>query len=333
MRHKLTALFATSIAFLTAVVLAATLQNIVGTVTFSVNGGPSRGTQVRFVDAMNAELLSSVITDDFGRYDSGAIPIGSYRVQFLGPGVPNQYAGAGGVNDFCSGTIVPVSASTTTTLDVQVVSCGLELPSCGPVKALPGGEIPGILRLSGRVVDAATGVPLQGIRVSLLESFSAEPVVILTTDAAGWYAYDSQEPAVWVFRIRFTDPGGTYAPQFYGTDADAFCGAATVNPAIQLMADGFLKRVPPEQLTQQLADTVQSYNLPPNVSTLLGTPLTQARKLLSDDRDGNNGAACAQLASFLTRVDVLERRGELSAVEANELRRLGANLRTELGCQ
>jgi hypothetical protein len=219
-----------------------------------------------------------------------------------------------------------VPASTTTPLDADMVRCSQEY--CGPAYESPGGR-----SIAGRVVDAATGVPVQGIRVSVLEAFSAKPVLMLTTDAAGWYATEYPVALPHLLRIRFTDPGGTYAPQFYGTGADAFCSGATVDTRIQLTAHGFLERVPPEQLTQQLADTVQSYNLPPNVSTLLGTPLTQARKLLSDDRDGNNGAACAQLASFLTRVDVLERRGELSAVEANELRRLGANLRTELGCQ
>jgi hypothetical protein len=325
-RDRLTAPIGIAIALLTTVVLAVALQNIAGTVTDWVTGEPLSGIEVSFLDATNAERLASATADDFGRYDSGTLPIGSYRVRF--PGQRSQYFGAGGVDDFCAGTIVPVDASMTTALDTPLIACPKE-DECGPRKAVTG-EV----SLSGTVVDAATGAPLQGIRVSVLEAFSAEPFLTLTTDAAGSYAYTAEPAYLPAVRIRFTDPGGVYAPQFYGAGADAFCSAATVDAMnTKARADGFLERVPPDQLTRQLADTVQSYALPPDVSTMLGTPLTQVRKLLADDRDGNNAAACGQLSSFGTRVDVQERRGELSATEASELRRLTATLRTELGCR
>jgi hypothetical protein len=119
--------------------------------------------------------------------------------------------------------------------------------------------------------------------------------------------------------------------EFYGAGSDAFCSAPAVVHSSSAI-NGFLERVPLEQLTQQLADAVQSSDLADNLASFLGTPLTRVRKLLADGNAGNNSDACAPLASFVTRVDVLERRGELTAAQASELRALAANLQSVLGC-
>jgi hypothetical protein len=152
------------------------------------------------------------------------------------------------------------------------------------------------------------------------------------TDTAGRYSFSDKEEFWPVLRIRFTDPSGTFFSEFHGAGSDSFCNAPVVRSG-SVTLDGFLDRVPAEQLTQQLVDTVLSYDLPPNVATMLGTSLTQVRALLADDRAGNDGAACGQLASFLTRVDIQERRGELSAAQAGELRSQVTLLRAALGCQ
>jgi hypothetical protein len=325
MRNKLTMLTAAGIASLTVAVAAATLQNITGTVTDS-GANPLDGIQVSFFDAVNAELLAGATTDALGQYDSGNIPPGSYGLRLSDPTgtFGPQFLGAArkeGANDeFCDGTIVPVPESTSTRVDAQM----------GPLepRELAGLDEP----IFGTVVDAATGTPLQGIHVSIRNAWSAEEIATVTTDAEGGFSFGSKDTQMSTLRVRFSDPTGTFFPEFYGAGSDAFCNALVL-AAGSRTADGFLDRVPPEHLTQRLADTVQNYDLPPSVATMLGTPLTHVRKLLADDRAGNNEAACGQLASFVSRVDVQERRRELSAAEADELRRQATNLRAELGCR
>jgi len=302
-----------------AVVAAATLQNIAGTVSDpGANALP--GIRVELFDAVNAELLASATTDASGRYDSGNIPTGDYRVRLSDPteAYGPEFYGAGGIDFFCDGTIVPVLSSTTTDLDMGIHALyPIEVATAGPV--------------AGTVVDAATGTPLAGIRVSLLKSWNAEAMATVITGADGVFSFGVKGEDFPSARIRFSDPTGTFFSEFYGAGSDAFCSATLLIGTLGQL-DGFLDRVPPEQLTQQLAETVQSYDLPASVATMLGTSLTQVRGLLADANPGNDAAACGQLASFVTRVDVQERRGELSTAQASELRSLTASLRTALGC-
>jgi len=276
-----------------------------------------------FFDAVNAELLASATTDSSGHYDSGNLPTGDYRVR-LSDAFSTEFVGAGGLNTFCAGTIVPVLALTTSALDAQILGSKSD---DGPkeIADLGGG-------IAGTVVDASTGAPLQGIRVSILDASSAELIATVSTDADGFYSFGSKDGFLPAMKARFADPGGSFFPEFYGADADAFCTAATVLPKSPGTADASLDRVPPAHLTQHLAETVQGYDLPTSVATMLGTSLTQVRALLADDNAGNDAAACGQLGSFVTRVDVQERRGALSTAQASELRSLVASLRTAIGC-
>ena len=79
------------------------------------------------------------------------------------------------------------------------------------------------------MADEATGAPLEGIRVAALDASSAEPILTLTTDAVGFYAFETTDTSLPALRIRFTDPQGAYAPVFHGADADAFCTASPCN--------------------------------------------------------------------------------------------------------
>ena len=319
MRKRLIVLIAVGAASLVVAVAATTLQNVAG-IVMDLGANPLPGVELSLYDAVNAELLATATTDTNGNYDTGSIPTGNYRVRLSQPtgAYGPEFYGAGGADSFCDGTIVPVLASTTTDLDAQI-------RTFEPMKVVTV-EGP----FSGTVVDAATGTPLAGIRVSILESWSAQVMATVITDADGMFSFGSKEiPSP---RIRFSDPTGTFFSEFYGAGSDDFCSAPTVTGKAQQL-DGFLDRVPPEHLTQQLADTVTGYDLPASVATMLGTSLSQVRGLLGDDNAGNDAAACGQLSAFVTRIDVQERRGELSAAQASELRSLAANLQIALGCQ
>jgi 5-hydroxyisourate hydrolase-like protein (transthyretin family) len=325
MRYGLATLMTAAAALSLTVVGAATFQNIVGTITDTVFAEPAPGIEVDFYDALNAELLASTTTDAGGHYDSGVIPAGSYRVR-IGS---DFYGAAADADSFCGAAIVPVPASMTTVLDAQTVTSGEKDGGEAEKLVEPGGG-----GVAGHVVDAVTGLPLQGIRVSLLASGGAELIAAVMTDADGFYSFgalDSKETSIPESRIRFSDPTGTFFAEFYGADADLFCSATIVSGGE--VADGFLDRVPPEHLTQQLAETVTSYDLPAGVATMLGTSLTQLRGLLADDNAGNDAATCRQLASFVTRVDLQERRGELTSAQADELRAQAAIVGTAVGCQ
>lgn len=345
MRKGLTVLTVT--VAMTLVAFAATVQNVAGTISEPATGEPVEGLQVSFYDAVNAELLASATTDASGHYDTGNLPAGNYRVRFsMAPPYMPRYLGPDGTDSFCGGTIVSVVESTTTVLDADVPSNkegdgGGAIEEEDPTKVAGDGggglldEIaPGAdSGVAGTVVDSDTGAPLPGIRVTLLRAGNATQVATGTTGPDGTWSFDSEDLPAGSVRVRFTDPSGAYAQEFYGAEADVFCTATIVHVGLNDAVDVSLEKVPPAQLTQQLEDTVEDYGLSPAVETLLGTSLTQVRKLLADDHPGNDSAACGQLASFVNRVDVQERKGELTAVQANELKSMSTNVRSSLGCQ
>src|SRR5262245_39432184 len=127
MRNRRTLLIGTTLALLTLVVTAATVQKITGSITDPL-GAPVQGIQVDFLDASTAELIAIASSHGTGAYVSGSIPIGSYRLLFLDPSgtFQPQFLGAGlekegnGSDSFCLGTVLGVGASTTTIVDAEL---------------------------------------------------------------------------------------------------------------------------------------------------------------------------------------------------------------------
>ena len=103
---------------LAAVLLAgpapASAQNMAGTV-WSASGAPLRSAEVSMLDAINAEVLGSAITDYDGNYDSGPIPSGDYRVRFADQFSVGRLGSA--AVEFCSAAVVTVLPVETTTVD------------------------------------------------------------------------------------------------------------------------------------------------------------------------------------------------------------------------
>jgi hypothetical protein len=322
-----------------ATVPTAVAQTISGTVTSGCSGEEGcglRGIQVTFLDSMNSLPLAETQTVVGGLYDSGNIPSGSYRIRFSDPnGLPDgglflpQFFGTGS-DQFCAGTIVNVLAGSTVTADEDLRRTGPSL-----VVTYSGW-------VRGTVSDADTGVPLSGIQVSILRDSNALRVATATTDASGSYFFDLTLYGYSTFRVRFSDPSNRYFPKFYSNDgeaaaADDFCQGAitTLGDDKTYEIDEFLVRVPPEQLTQNLVEQVQtlSSGLPPNVSTMLGSSLAQAVNLLADANPSNDAAACGQLSAFISRVETQQKKGQLSSEEANTLTQSAEYIRTQLGCK
>jgi hypothetical protein len=310
-------------------------QHIAGTVT-GVEIPGIQGIQVTFFDAANAETLGSATTNFAGAYDSGLIPAGNYRVRFSDPvGVANpgsyaaEFFGAAGADAFCSAAVVPVLLATTTIVN-QVVR-RLEPTQIAEVR----GGVAGVVR------SAATGAPLGGIEVRLFDATNASLVTTTQTNADGTYAIGvaSKEgaPVPDMVRVRFFDPTGIFFPQFFVGGAagpDDFCaGALLFLRESPQGVDAFLELIPPAQQTENLTEAIEALNLPSNVESMLRTPLVQAVALLNDANSNNDAGVCAQLNSFISRINIQESRGQLSPSDASALRGSTAAILAALGCQ
>lgn len=314
------------VAVCTAVLLSwagtATAQNITGTVLDGdKDGSPVRSVVVTMLDAVNADVLATATTDFDGRYDSGLIPAGQYRLRFQ----HQFHSGDDGAAVFCSADVVAVQPLTTTVVDHRLtVDKDPREEIDGAIDGAKGG-------VAGTVRDAVTLASLHGIQVIILDATSAEPLGTVTTGPDGTYEFSGA--ALQVARVRFRDPSGTYFPQFHGAGgADVYCSGTPVGFDDESYTDAFMNRVPPEVLTDQLIDALDSLDLPPSVDAMLTTPVTRLIDLLSDGNGSNDMAGCGQLTAFVSRVNVQEKKGQLSPSEAAALRQSADNVAISLGC-
>jgi hypothetical protein len=320
------------VAFVAGLPAVAFGQHIVGTV-----GGDEtealQGIQVTFFDSATAETLGSTTTTFAGAYDSGHIPAGNYRVRFSDPfgvGSPGYYLpeffGAAGADSFCAATMIPVPLAGTSVVNEVMHHSEPRL-----VAEFDGG-------ISGFVRNAVTGAPLPGIEVRLLDAANAMVLSITQTNADGTYAIGKITLVSRLVRVRFFDPTGVFFPRYFvgaGTlGPDDFCAGTPLDlGAIPFDVNAYLEPIPPAQLTDNLAEAVEALNLPSNVESMLRTPLTQAVALLNDTNANNDTAVCAQLQSFISRIDIQEARGQLRPSDATAVREATGAILAALGCQ
>ena len=310
-------------------------QNITGTVTAESDKGvgPAQDVQVKVFDSANAEILAQTTTDLNGQYDTGSLPIGTYRVRFsdtYGNELPTVYYPDffGTTADvFCSGTIVDVQGGTTATADGQVEVVPI-------AKVVP----PDFYNysISGTVMDADTLAALVGIQVTIFGYDNALPLATAITDSVGHWdvAFGTYERAI---RVRFSDPSNAFFPSFFGAgNSDDYCKGTFISDTPDELAQldqEYLVPIPPDQLTQNLVDQIQNLTVPSSVSTVLGAPLTRAVSLIEDGNVSNDSGACGQLTSFISRVDAEEKNGQLTSADADSLRQSTEAVLTQLGCQ
>jgi hypothetical protein len=322
---------ALAVTLVAALSAAAVTQNISGTVTYE--GTAIEGIHVDFLDAANAEALGSATTDSTGAYDSGLVPAGDYRVRFSDPlsvanpgSFASQFFGAGGADSFCAATVVTLASGGST-----IVDDGMGLAHSDGILINPAH-----VGVSGVVRSAATGAPLPGIEVRIFSATNAVPISVVATNPDGVYAYRIDGFFMDEARVRFFDPAGRYFPQFFAAGvagSDDFCAGGLLDLNHNPVADVSLRPIPPAQLTENLGSTIETLGLPSSVESMLRTPLTQAVALLSDANPNNDTGVCAQLRSFISRVEVQERRGQLSPADAAALRESTAAILASLGCQ
>jgi hypothetical protein len=79
----------------------------------------------------------------------------------------------------------------------------------------------------------------------------------------------------------------------------------------------------PKHIIDELTSTIQNLdddNVPQSVKTSLTAPLKEASDILNDDNPNNDNAVCGKLGAFINQVNAAERRGALTAQQADELR-------------
>ena len=272
---------------------------------------------VRFFDALNAELLGTSVTGATGDYNSGLLPDGNYRVRFVLSEYRPEYFGAGGLDDFCSATVLAVSSSSSPVADESLVYVG-PTPIAGDN-----------ISFRGTVTDADTLSLLAGIRVSFLYDENGEEVGTATTNDFGTFEVTLGIVGRGI-KIRFSDPSGKYFPEYLGTPrVDDYCLGTTLNESSKGVTAA-LTLIPPA--TSSVDDVLQDLGLPGDVESTLTTPLIRATDALTDGNDSNDTASCGHLIAFISRVDIQERMGKLTTEEASVLRQEANIAMADLGC-
>ena len=90
----------------------------------------------------------------------------------------------------------------------------------------------------------------------------------------------------------------------------------------------------PAQAIDKLISDVQNLddNVPQSVKTSLTAPLKEASHILNDNNPNKDKAACGKLSAFINQINANERRGTLTADQADDLRTKAQDIRNALGC-
>ena len=88
-----------------------------------------------------------------------------------------------------------------------------------------------------------------------------------------------------------------------------------------------------EEAAENLSDTVADAELPNGVEQGLTAPLEQASAILSDDNPKTDVAACGSLNALLKKIDLNEKKGDLTQAETDQLRQGVQTIRASLGCK
>jgi 5-hydroxyisourate hydrolase-like protein (transthyretin family) len=180
---------------------------ISGTVTNGMTGAPAQGVYVSALDNSGNQFASTT-TDSSGHYTlSGLSPSASYRVEYFPP--------------------------TGSTLAVEFYRGGASLAAATPVAVTLGQTTPNIdetlsegASIAGAVTDAATGYPLGGVTVTLLDDTGRSTTAYngSSTEADG--SYDLTNIAPGSYKVEFSSEGAL-GFQFYN-DASTLAAATTV---------------------------------------------------------------------------------------------------------
>jgi hypothetical protein len=311
---------------------------IVGTIQKTLKGDagtPLANGSVEFFDSMNAEIVASTTTTEYGSFESGVLPAGSYKIRVSAAPLTSkacvrEFAGESDLHAdaFSTGVDFGVSDGGDTVVVVGVED--RDASFCEPMLCVP----PPPESLSGTVVDAETREPLAGINVRMKDAVNATPRGDLTTDENGFFLRKGGgvcgTPPL---KVRLVDPAGVYVSEYVGASGlDSFdLGAEVVLTDLPELSEDLAKMTSAQQIAR-LANALVDMGLPEAVVAHLEPVLERAQALLNDQNPNNDRGACGILTSFVARLEAMVARGEITRSEADSLSELVEGIRRDLHC-
>jgi photosystem II stability/assembly factor-like uncharacterized protein len=200
-------------------------SSIIGRVTDRTSGVGIPQTYVTVYNSITGSPIKTIQTDDKGAYSIEGLSSGSYKIYFCKEGYILRWYGD--KPDIASAVAVTVTApSTTSGIDVALVKFG---------------------GISGRVIDAVSGVGLPGVTVTVRDGIGST-----TTDANGAYLISGLLNKD--YKVEFSKFG--YATQLYNNKSDISLATlvAVTPPSTTTGVDAVLRKT--GTITGRVTDSI-----------------------------------------------------------------------------
>ncbi len=317
---------------------------ITGTIS-DIKLTPLPGADIWVFDAVTAELVAELQTDDSGYFATTSLAAGDYKIrvkltvlkdnkcrvvfkEFLGPEIKPGVFEHSDVFDTAASFAIHDNDTTQIARPLRENRC----PVIAQCVMKPVGIAGAVTNLDGE--------PLNGIVVRAKEAITAMPVfeTVSGPDSStidGEYIWKRNTcgglPDV---KIRFVDPSGAYSSEYWQEQPDDFSlGAAVdVTPPVKL-AIVTLERVSLPQQIAAVAGTVESLPLDPNTEAQMIHVLDQASTKLTDENPNNDKSTCGLLKGFINHLNGVVSSGELTVEEGALLAESVESIREGLGCK
>ncbi|MBN2005887.1 MAG: carboxypeptidase regulatory-like domain-containing protein [Anaerolineae bacterium] len=162
-----------------------------GVVTAAGSGAPLESIRVRAYDAASGDQIKSTYTDGAGEYRLAGLASGSYKLYFqdtLGRYLNEYYNDKGNLT---MADPIVLGAAITQTINAELTVGG---------------------RITGRVVDAESGMGIANVSVNASCRNADYPTVYANSDAQGYYTTTSMYTGV--YRVRFQPPPPYYSAYY-----------------------------------------------------------------------------------------------------------------------
>ena len=300
---------------------------------------------VHVFDAVNAEIVSKTTTDESGNF-MALVPSGTYKIrvdattvdtksgahvcyaEFLGDVIPDSGGNILHADVFDTAKAFVVNADPALA-DGSLAPHDCEFSVCVLYDPL----------LEGVVMDSETGVPINGIVVRAKDSVNAMPRIPdlesgLKGVDGGFTWGETASCGVGDVKVRFHDPQGRYAPEYYSDKDDAFSAGNEVHPdSGARLGQVLLSRVSAPDRLADLADQVSDLPITDEARNSLTHPIGQAETLLRDENPNNDKAACGLLKAFINGLDGAVTSGKITAAQRDVLVAAAEAIQQELNCK